>query len=346
MRFLGSLRRRLSGARLTFREAAPHYLAYASTRKKPSTLEGDVRRLRLLCAAPWAGKILATIRPADFLPWMAERQKPKKVERKTRVRGPDGRMAIRAVEVEKPGASGATLNRDLALASAVFGWARRAGYVDTNPVRRVERFSEKGREREVYLTAMEANALIDECSPALRPFVLTAIHTGMRRGELLALKWRAVDLERGELLVEPETEKTGRGRVVPLTDELHAELTHLRGHRSRPALDGSDPVFGLHDGEALSVNDLRRLFPTALKRCTIIPLNKRGRVSFHTLRHTAASIMVAAGVPLFDVAKILGHSTLAVTMRYAHFAPEAGQSAVARLGDALTSGRAKTRRAL
>ena len=66
-----------------------------------------------------------------------------------------------------------------------------------------------------------------------------------------------------------------------------------------------------------------------------LPAHKRLQVTFHCLRHTAASLMVAEGVPLFDVAKILGHSTLAVTMRYAHFAPEAGRAAVDRLGTAL-----------
>src|ERR1700741_2934223 len=59
------------------------------------------------------------------------------------------------------------------------------------------------------------------------------------------------------------------------------------------------------------------------------------RRRLHGLRHTAASLMVGAGVPLFDVAKILGHSTLAVTMRYAHFAPAAGRAAIERLGSAL-----------
>ncbi|MBL9088124.1 MAG: tyrosine-type recombinase/integrase [Planctomycetia bacterium] len=68
------------------------------------------------------------------------------------------------------------------------------------------------------------------------------------------------------------------------------------------------------------------------------PPEKRTKVTFHTLRHTAASLMVAEGVPLFDVAKILGHSTIAVTMRYAHFAPEAGRAGIDKLGKALQGG--------
>ena len=62
---------------------------------------------------------------------------------------------------------------------------------------------------------------------------------------------------------------------------------------------------------------------------------KRPKVTFHSLRHTAASLMVAAGIPLLDVARILGHSTLAVTMRYAHFAPQSGRAAIEALAEAL-----------
>lgn len=177
----------VGGSSLTFRQAAPLYLAFAATRKKPSTLAGDTSRLRILAEAPWAAKRLAQVSPRDLLAWTEARQ--------------------------RGGVSGATINRDLALGSALFKWAERAGHVEGNPFRKVPRFSEKGRARETYLTAEEALALLDACSPALRPFVLAALHTGCRRGELLALRWRAVDHERRELLVEPASEKAGRGRV-------------------------------------------------------------------------------------------------------------------------------------
>ena len=80
---------------------------------------------------------------------------------------------------------------------------------------------------------------------------------------------------------------------------------------------------------------IRNALDSALSGCEDLPEDKRTRVTFHTLRHTAASLMVGQGVPLFDVARILGHSTLAMTMRYAHFAPDAGRSAIQKLGAAL-----------
>ena len=69
----------------------------------------------------------------------------------------------------------------------------------------------------------------------------------------------------------------------------------------------------------------------AVSACFEVPAHKKPKVTTHVLRHTAASLMVAAGVPMFDVAKVLGHETIQATMRYAHFAPEAGKAAVEAL---------------
>lgn len=298
-----------AGTRLTFREAVEHYMKDAEVRKKRTTIESDESRFRVLSKAPWAGEYLANVKPGAINAWAESRR--------------------------AAGVSGATVNRDLNLASALYSWAIGREYVEENPFRgpRVKRFKES-RGREVYLTADEANALIGACSPTLRPFALAAVHTGMRRGELLALRWRSVDLKRREVRIEAETEKTGRGRVVKMTTALHSALADLKASRSLPALDGSDRVFSRPDGEPLGDQDVRAVVATA-RKCEGIALEKRDAVRFHDLRHTAASLMVAAGVPLFDVAKVLGHSTLAVTMRYAHFAPEAGAAAAESLGAAL-----------
>lgn len=302
----------VGGSGASLRDLAPAYLAYAASRKKPSTLKGDTHRLGILKAAPWAKKALGAVTPRDLLAWTAKREAAK--------------------------VSGSTINRDLALGSALYKWAERAGHVTgDNPFRKVPRYSEKGRARETYLTAAEARGLIDACSPVLRPIVLAALHTGMRRGELLSLRWRSVDLKRGELVVEPEAEKTGRGRVVPLSPDLQTLLKALRASRPRPAVDGSDNVFVVADGSTWGLEALRVALRTTVKACEAIPVAKREGVTFHALRHTAASLMVGAGVPVLDVARILGHSTLAVTMRYAHFAPESGRAAIERLGRSLAS---------
>jgi integrase len=185
-------------------------------------------------------------------------------------------------------------------------------------------------------TAPEASALVSACRGVTAALVESALATGARRGDLLGLRWRDVDFQRRDILFRAATSKARRDRVVPMTDRLHAVLVQLKASRPRPAMDGTDLVYVKRDGTAVHRETLRQDLRVALLRAGDgIPLEKRDAVTFHTLRHTAASLMVAAGVPLFDVAKILGHSTLAVTMRYAHFAPEAGRAAVEKLGAAL-----------
>lgn len=299
------------GATMTFRQAVDLYLVYCATRRTPSTLKSYQQALRLIARARWAGAALGEVTSRDIQGWTGER-----------VAG---------------GASGATVNRNLNLISGLFRWAIRCGYVTDNPVRRVERFSERGRARETYLTAAESRALVASARPGICDVVLTALHTGMRRGELLALRWAHVDLDRRQLVVSAATEKAGRGRVVPMTDALHGRLVELRTEHPR-AISGTDPVFVFVNGGEVTSKALRCGFERAVRVCEGIPLEKREKVTFHCLRHTAASLMVAEGVPLFDVAKILGHSTLAVTMRYAHFAPEAGRAGIDKLGRALQDG--------
>lgn len=302
-----------NGVRMTFRDAVEPFMSYRATRKKASTLDGDHKRFNVILKAPWAGKLLRDVRTVDVQRWADTR-------------------------CSEDGASGATVNRDLALTSALFKWAIRCEHADSNPLKRVERFSEKGRAREVYLTAEECRALVDVAAPALRPVLLCALSTGMRRGELLSLAWGDVDFARRELVVRAENEKAGRGRVVRMTEDLYHELTTLRASTRVLALDGTSHVFASEDGAPLTDKALRSMFDSAVRRCDAIPLSKRGSITFHTLRHTAASLMVQAGASLYEVAEVLGHSTLATTRRYAHLGPEAGRSPIERLGKALSFG--------
>ncbi len=330
------------GARLTFKEATPHYFAYSASRKRASSTADDRFRLGMLARAPWATKLLATLKPADFLPWIAERQASRTVKR-LRPRGEgETREAFdalpdpeRFVSKKLPGAATTTINKDLNLVSAVFRWAIGMGYVETNPMKRVPRLSEKGRPERVHLTAGEAAALIRVCPPVLRPFIVAAVHTGARRNELLLLRWRSVDLARRELTIESASEKAGRGRTIPMTTALQAMLKEMRATRPLPALDGSDHVFLHGDGSPLSVATIRDTFGTTVDGCDAIPKEKRDGLTLHGLRHSAGSIMVAAGIPILDVARILGHSTLSVTMRYARFAPASGRAAIDAIGAAL-----------
>ena len=270
----------VTGHRLRFRDAAPMYLAYAEARKKPSTFTGDISRLRVLCKAGWAGKYLAQITSADLTRWSSQRT--------------SGRNKV----------SGATVNRDLNLASALFKWAIRMGYLDVNPVKTVEPYSEKGRERVHWLTVPEIDILLEAADPAFRPALLCLFDTGMRTTELMELRWPSVDLERGVVIVEPGTAKSGRERHIPLTTRLSAELRRLgqlrkstRGH-----------VFCRPGGKPWSYDTLRRRLHWCLRDSEGLDPARAAKTTLHTTRHTFASHLAQQGVSFQEIAYLLGHS--------------------------------------
>ena len=298
----------ITGPRRSFRDLVPFYIEYAMHRKKASTIASDVSRFRVLCRGAWSALRLAEISAADLERWTAARL--------------------------STGIAGSTLNRDLSLASALFRWAIRLGYLDSNPVARVEKFPERGRGREVYLTPEEVRALIESADSQLRPILMTAVFTGMRRGELLALRWTAIDFESRQIVVEAETAKSGRTRRVPMTRDLEEDLQALRRSQDQAVsgMNGSGPVFARPDGSPMTTNCLRGLWRKAREGCERISPEKRKKVTFHTLRHTSASLLRKAGVSLFDIGKILGHSSVQTTMRYAHLYADETRDAIDRLG--------------
>jgi integrase len=184
----------------------------------------------------------------------------------------------------------------------------------TVPKIRLER-EPQGRLR--WLTEDEIKKLLEACGKSrnrdLRAAVVLAINTGLRRSELLGLTWDRIDLSRG--VIRLELTKSGKRREVPLNAESYAVLVSL----------------GPKDtGRVFRKQSLRKAYENAVSNA------KLDDVNFHTLRHTFASWAVMRGVSLKELQELLGHSSLAMTMRYAHLAPERLRSAVARL-EGLTS---------
>jgi integrase len=163
-----------------------------------------------------------------------------------------------------------------------------------------------------YLTPGELKAALESAPEWLRAPMAFAACTGVRRGEMLSLRWMDVDLKNRRLYLR-ET-KNGALRILPIPESA---LTVLR---SLPEGKSGDPVFAGVDPAFLSVYT-KRVF----KRLGILD------ASFHTLRHTAASWMVQQGVDLYAVGQILGHKTPRMTQRYAHLSPEYMAGAVGKL---------------
>jgi integrase len=157
----------------------------------------------------------------------------------------------------------------------------------------------------------------------LHPLILLALHTGLRRGELLALRWADVDLVHARLTVRGSTAKSGRTRYLPLNQEAAQVLRDWRAGLSPEARGGGAVAFAGPDGEPM--------FSLKTSWLKVAKAAKLTDVRFHDLRHTFASKLVQAGVDLNVVRQLLGHADIKMTLRYAHLAPENLSAAVAML---------------
>jgi integrase len=152
----------------------------------------------------------------------------------------------------------------------------------------------------------------------LMPLVLLGLNTGLRRGEMLGLRWENIDFNSAILTVPAGIAKSRKGRHVPLNTEALAVLDRWR--RQTP---GDDVVFpGAGGGRMTHINTSWEGLVEAVKLKDF---------RFHDLRHDFASKLVMAGVDLNTVRELLGHSDIKMTLRYAHLAPQKLADAVAKL---------------
>lgn len=224
------------------------------------------------------------------------------------------------------GVSPTTINRELDVLSAAINFARKRWDWDIqNPVSGMSLKEPEGRVR--YISRAEADLLIREAekeskSPHLCDFIRLALNTGCRKNEMLKLSWDRVDLQQNRLLLEGINTKSGKRRMIPLNDEAKQALLN-RARFKAQYCPGSSWVFAHKSGE--QVKYMQGGFRAACRRAGIVDFR------VHDLRHTFASWLITAGVPLPEVRDLLGHSTIEMTERYAHLAPENLKAAVSVL---------------
>jgi len=220
---------------------------------------------------------------------------------------------------EERGMMPSTHNRYRALLSGVFRHAIRSGKAKANPVKDTPHRRESNQ-RVRYLTEAEEVKLLvvirDRC-PEREPELLAALHSGMRRSEQFrtaqvpdgGLKWDFIDFRAG--VIRLPRSKSGKSREIPMNSVLQRVLRSIPRTTTSPyVFEGTDPA-----------KWLRRVCQFAGVR----------NLHWHDMRHTFASRLVMAGVPIRHVAELMGHSEIQTTMRYAHLAPGHLADAVERL---------------
>jgi len=212
-----------------------------------------------------------------------------------------------------------TINNILTVLRRMLVVARKRGLIETVPD--VEWLKSEKPDFD-FLDFEEAKRLVAHAEGEWRTMILVGLRTGMRIGELLALQWQDVDLVAGRITVRRNvvwghhgTPKSGKPREIPLSNDA---LAALKSHRHlRSAL-----VFCDEGGRILTDTEVRRPLWRACKRASL------RMITWHVLSHTFASHLVMRGAPIRVVQELLGHSTIMMTMRYAHLAPEVAREAV------------------
>lgn len=209
----------------------------------------------------------------------------------------------------------ATVNRDLCRLRHMFNKAVEWELIDASPMRRLK-FLPENNARLRFLSLEECDRLLKVCiEPHLKVIVTVALHTGMRQGEILSLKWADLSFDLG--LIAIRDSKNGEPRQVPMDSIVVEALSNY------PRTSGSDYVFNGETGRRLVC--IKRSFRTALRRADIQDFH------FHDLRHTFASQWMMNGGDLYVLKDILGHKSITMTQRYAHLSPEFKRAMVGQM---------------
>jgi integrase len=324
-------------APVTFREVAHAYLRWLSDVRgaKPSTIR-DYRSLLAEPGAPHrrgagtsAGRIMAAL--GD------------RAAHEVTTQDVNALLA----DVQRSGASPRTVNKTRSLVSAIYNYAAEPATfgLATNPAARADRRREQEPATLDYYSPEEVEALARAMARGAHrdpdaqdvgdderrwreaedrqdaDAVRLAAYTGLRRGELLALRWRDVDYAASKLTVRravsgdvvADSTKSGRRREVPLSDQATAALDRLQRRGDFTGRD--DYVLVNRAGDRLDGSALRRRVRSAQERAGL------RRLRVHDLRHTFGSLLVAAGVDLVTVQAAMGHARISTTQRYLHARP-------------------------
>ena len=223
--------------------------------------------------------------------------------------------------------------------------ARKVYGLPSNPARDVEKLRERYDATHFdFYSVEEVQALVRAAASEQDGAIfLTAAFTGLRRGELIALRWRDVDFELEAIRVAGSyangkltAPKSGHGRVVPMVPEVASVLARLgqRGYSTRD----DDLVFAGDYGTYLDGSALRRRFKVAQEKAGLRPIR------FHDLRHTFGTLAVRGAESIVELQAWLGHAEIRTTMRYTHYRATSRRGEAPRVGLPIENGDLRRRR--
>ncbi len=225
-----------------------------------------------------------------------------------------------------------SLNIELAHLKRIFSVAieEEEFSVEKNPVKPTLFLKDDRKKRDKVLNSEEEERLLKAASPHLRPIIITALNTGMRKMEIASLQWKNVSLKNRVLVVTAENSKNSKPREIPINTTLLKELKVLK------ASNGCSKfvfVYEKKKGVVQPVGDFKISWMKAIERSGI------SNFTFHGLRHTFASRLAEMNVHPFQAQRILGHSSVNMTEWYSHSSREQLLAAVEKVnGDGKSSG--------
>ena len=232
--------------------------------------------------------------------------------------------------------SGSSINKMVSLARRIYYLAMDAGMVKSNPFARRGTFREEPKGH--YIPDQEFREIHQHLPEYLKPVILVAYLTGMRRGEILELKWDRVNLSEGYVDLTPEDTKTDEPRRIYFGSINELKDVFINADLKKVA--GQELVFTKDDGSPVPKWYIQRLFKKACSKAKVSPYR------LHDLRHTFNTNMTKAGVDQVVVMKLTGHKTNAMFLRYSHIDHDQSESAMEKLGGFLSGKNGEAKKAI
>jgi len=204
-----------------------------------------------------------------------------------------------------------TVNLEVQAVKRMLSLGVQWGLIDSSPIANVKPLRQRRKKFRRALTPKEAELLLQHSTPRFRPIWLCFLHTGLRKSELIELRWSDIDWNERLILVQAKERwepKTGETRVIPITDELYAELKRLKCEADR-AKRRSPYVFTTKLGTPYRWNLLKRFLAT-VRRAGIDP----DGVDLHALRYTFITDLIRNGANIKAVQELAGHKNIKVTL--------------------------------